>query len=86
MRPSGIGFYWADRGVTEKTVDGGRTWTEIPPASFDEVEVLSAWLLDDQNWLALVFGGSASAPQTLQATGDGGRTWRVISSIPLPPY
>jgi photosystem II stability/assembly factor-like uncharacterized protein len=86
MRPSGIGFDWAARGVTEKTVDGGQTWTEIPPGSFDEVEVLSAWLLDDRNWLALVRDGAASAPQTLQATSDGGQTWHVVSDIPLPPY
>lgn len=84
MRPSGVGFYWAGRGVTEKTVDGGRTWTEIPPASWDVTEVLSACLLDDRNWLALVFDGSASAPQALEATSDGGRTWHVVSAIPLP--
>jgi hypothetical protein len=50
------------------------------------VEVLSAWLLDDRNWLALVRDGAASAPQTLQATSDGGQTWHVVSDIPLPPY
>jgi photosystem II stability/assembly factor-like uncharacterized protein len=86
MRPSGIGFYWAQRGVGEKTTDGGRTWTSIPPSKPDEVTVGSAWLLDDRDWLALVRDGAASTPQTLQATSDGGQTWRVVSNIPLPPY
>jgi len=87
MRSSGIGVYWAQLlGIIEKTSDGGRTWTEIPASSPDEVMVTSAWLLDDRNWLALVRDGAATAPQTLQATSDGGQTWRVISNVPLPPY
>jgi photosystem II stability/assembly factor-like uncharacterized protein len=86
MKSSGIGFFWTQRGFTEKTADGGQTWTPIPPGSLDDVMVTSAWLLDDRNWLALVRDGAASTPQTLQATSDGGQTWRVISSIPLPPY
>ena len=86
MRPSGLGFSWASPGLNQKTTDGGRTWTLDPPGILDGPMISSAWLLDDRNWLALVRAGAAPAPQTLQATSDGGQTWRVVGNIPLPPY
>jgi photosystem II stability/assembly factor-like uncharacterized protein len=87
MRSSGIGVYWADRGVTEKTADGGRLWSSTQPSGFDTVTVSSGWLLTDRDWLALVFDGSVggNTPQVLEESTDGGHTWRVVSRIPLAP-
>lgn len=86
MRPSGVGLYWADRGVTEKTLDGGRTWTASQPSGFDTTIVLSSWLVDDSDWYALVWdwGAGVTTPEVLEASVDAGRTWRIVSRLPLP--
>jgi photosystem II stability/assembly factor-like uncharacterized protein len=87
MRPSGTGLYWADLDDIQKTTDGGRTWTPVGLADGELVEVTSAWLIDDRDWLVLVQDGTVASgtPQLLEATSDGGRTWHIVSRIPLPP-
>jgi hypothetical protein len=83
MRASGVGMNWQGRGITEKTIDGGRTWLPTPPGDFDIVLPSAGWLLDDENWLLYVWNG-IEGQATLELSTDAGASWEVVSIIPQP--
>lgn len=78
MRADGIGMQWVDRQNTFRTSDGGRTWMPIPPGSPDVATVSNAWLLADQDWFAIVFGGG-DPEQKLMVSHDQGSSWQVVA-------
>ena len=59
-------------GFLVKTVDGGRTWTQLLPS------LAPTTLLDFTDALHGFGIGLASDPQAVLASVDGGRTWREI--------
>jgi photosystem II stability/assembly factor-like uncharacterized protein len=83
MRASGVGMNWQGRGITEKTIDGGRTWLPTPPGDFDIVLPSAGWLLDDENWLLYLWDGIAAQP-ALELSTDAGASWEVVSIVPQP--
>lgn len=81
MRPDGTGIWWGGRGVTERTDDGGATWSSTPPGDFDVKIPSAAWLVDDQHWVIVLWDGDLGS-QVLVETLDGGQTWNRISLLP----
>lgn len=84
MAADGHGMVWMGRGVTERTVDGGRTWIDMPPGEWDAREAEAGWVLDDHDWLLYVWNGTDHGP-ALEVTHDAGRSWTVVGLIPPPP-
>lgn len=79
MRANGIGMVWMDRSGTFRTMDGGQTWIEAPPAAPEIGFVSSAWLLTDKTWYVVMFDGS-DGMEKLERSDDGGATWEVVAS------
>jgi photosystem II stability/assembly factor-like uncharacterized protein len=82
MRPDGKGIWWGGRGVTERTLDGGATWSETAAGSFDVRIPSSASLGDDRHWFVVLWDGDLGS-QVLVETRDGGETWNRL--VLLPP-
>lgn len=68
-----------------RTVDGGRTWTPVPPrpgrtAPLDQavLEPASA----SRAWLAAAVGGNPGGMTEVFVTSDGGSSWQESSPIP----
>jgi hypothetical protein len=76
MLANGAGMYWADRGVSERTVDGGAIWTGMTATSFDVVIPASGWAIDEWN-------GDTGAYVVEQST-DGGRRWGAADGFVRP--
>jgi photosystem II stability/assembly factor-like uncharacterized protein len=74
MVASGTGMYWADRGISERTSDGGTIWTGMTATSFDVVIPAFGWAIDDQNWLLYVWNGDLGR-FVLEESTDGGASW-----------
>jgi photosystem II stability/assembly factor-like uncharacterized protein len=83
MGASGTGMYWADRGVSERTVDGGTTWAGMTATSFDVVIPASGWAIDESDWLLYVWNGDAGR-FILEESTDGGTTWGEASDFVAP--
>ena len=83
MRPNGSGMYWADRGVSERTADGGTTWTGMSATSFDVVIPAFGWAIDDQEWLLYVWNGDLGR-NVLEESTDGGATWAEPAGFAMP--
>jgi hypothetical protein len=83
MVANGAGMYWADRGVSERTVDGGATWTGMTATSFDVVIPASGWAIDEEDWLMDVWNGDAGAYLVEEST-DGGRSWGAAEGFVRP--
>jgi photosystem II stability/assembly factor-like uncharacterized protein len=83
MRASGVGMNWQGRGITQKTMDGGVTWENIPPGEFDVTEASAGWMLDDRTWL-MYLSNAADGMPAVEITTDAGATWTVVSVIPPP--
>jgi hypothetical protein len=71
---------WANRGVLSHSLDGGRTWTDLPLGSPDVVEVGSAAFGSDSDGFALVWDADA-AGVLFERSADGGQTWTVVASF-----
>lgn len=83
MRPDGAGVIWQSRGTDLRTGDGGRTWQQTPPGSFDAVLPASFALLDDRTWFTILWDGNVGA-QAVQVSHDGGRTWVTTGAVAQP--
>jgi photosystem II stability/assembly factor-like uncharacterized protein len=80
MRPEGSGIWWGGRGITERTTDGGRTWSATPVGDFDVRIPSAAWLADARNWFVILWDGDVGS-QVLAKTGDGGETWNRLALV-----
>jgi hypothetical protein len=76
-------MYWADRGVSERTADGGRTWTGMSATSFDVVIPAFGWAVDDQDWLLYVWNCDLGR-NVLEESTDGGATWAEAVGLTMP--
>jgi hypothetical protein len=75
---------WLATDVLYATKDGARTWTALNlGASSDSRRVISAGL-DGTGGATLIVDSAAKLIQ-LMGTDDGGLTWRLVASWPLPP-
>ena len=83
MSAGGAGMYWADRGVSDRTADGGSTWTGMSATSFDVVIPASGWAVDGQDWLLYVWNGDVGSFQ-LEESIDAGRSWGAAEGF-VPP-
>jgi len=81
MRPSGTGATWMDRGVTQKTIDGGSHWSDIPPASFDGVFVDEVTLRTDTDWATSAWDADLQE-QLILSSSDAGQTWKTLAVVP----
>lgn len=71
--------YGAHRVV--RTGDGGRTFIDVtPPAVGGDRVIRSHDFLDARHAWVLVGSVAVNAPETLEATGDGGVTWRQFAT------
>lgn len=84
MRPSGIGAIWMDRGVTQKTIDRGSNWSDVPPASFDSEFVNEVTLRTDTDWATSAWNGDVQEQVILRSL-DGGETWQTLAVVPSGP-
>jgi photosystem II stability/assembly factor-like uncharacterized protein len=80
IRPEGSGIWWGGRGITERTTDGGRTWSATPAGDFDVRIPSGASLADARNWFMILWDGDVGA-QVLAETHDGGETWNRLALV-----
>ncbi len=77
IRPDGVGIWWGARGETERTADGGRSWSVGQPGSFDVVIPVSLSLPTEADWFALAWDSNGGR-EVIEASHDGGRTWAAV--------
>jgi hypothetical protein len=83
MVANGTGMYWADRGISERTADGGTVWTGMTATSFDVVIPSAGWAIDENDWLMYVWNGDLGR-LVLEESTDGGATWSEAPGF-VPP-
>lgn len=84
MRAGGSGLIWEAQGGLLRTTDGGRVWTLITrPDGVQPTAATAGWLVNDTEWLAVVWTGDNQG-QMLTRSLDAGRTWKMMTAIPLP--
>jgi photosystem II stability/assembly factor-like uncharacterized protein len=82
LRPSGVGAMWMQRGVTQKTSDGGRTWADTPPGSFDLELVNAITMRTDTDWATTAWDANLQSQVILRSL-DGGASWATLALVPL---
>jgi photosystem II stability/assembly factor-like uncharacterized protein len=77
----GSGVVWQGRSGTERSRDGGRTWTASGPARAEEEFVSSMSFVSEKTGFA-VYSSTEMQAIVLGATDDGGDHWRIVLSWP----
>ncbi|MBA3686007.1 MAG: hypothetical protein H0W72_12330, partial [Planctomycetes bacterium] len=72
---SGFSYMRAGPGLVVRTEDGGATWTRVPVGGAPDASFTSLTFAADRTTGYLI-----SSREGLFATGDGGRTWRGVST------
>jgi photosystem II stability/assembly factor-like uncharacterized protein len=75
----GLGVLWEGRSGTERTRDGGRTWTASGPARAEEEFVSSMSFVPEKTGFA-VYSSTEMQAIVLGTTDDGGDHWRIVQS------
>ena len=75
----GLGVVWQGRSGTERTRDGGRTWSASAPARPEEEFVFSMSFVSERAGFA-VYSSTELQATVLAATDDGGDHWRIVRS------
>ena len=83
MLGDGTGMFWAERGISDRTADGGRTWTGMTATSFDVVIPAFGWAVDGHDWLLYVWNGDLGR-FVLEESTDGGETWGEAAGFVAP--
>jgi len=76
---AGLGVLWQGRSGTERTRDGGQTWTASGPARAEEEFVSSMSFVSEKTGFA-VYSSTEMQAIVLGATDDGGDHWRIVQS------
>lgn len=71
-----VAWACADDGVVMRSLDGGRTWTQVNPPTTNDLYCINAL----SETVAIVGDGPDSGPARLYRTTDGGQTWQVVSA------
>jgi photosystem II stability/assembly factor-like uncharacterized protein len=77
----GLGVVWQGRSGTERSRDGGRTWSASGPARAEEEFVSSMSFVSEKTGFA-VYSSTEKQAIVLGATDDGGDHWRIVQSWP----
>lgn len=62
-------------GMVLRTVDGGRTWTDVSPSGASDLQFRDISAFDARHAVAMAAGSGTDS--RMYVTNDGGRSWRV---------
>ncbi len=78
----GTAWLWGDRMAPLASTDDGATWRPLGIGAPDAQPVTAAWPLDAQHGVVLLWDPNRQAT-LVEATADGGHTWRARTSFPV---
>jgi len=75
-----VAFVAGSAGTLMRTVDGGKTWSDIAPPGTSDCDFRDVEAFDRDQVIAMVAG----QPARVYRSGDAGVTWSVVHSDPRP--